>query len=463
MSFPFKIFLLVKICILPFIAAGQTEPGPVGGYALLDTFIEYNARIPLNEPGGSVELRGIVEPDGSVSSLEIARSQNAVLDKEALRLMSLFKGWKPGEGPGQPARRPFNYTVHFRERKDRNYQNAFGAFEFFFDKAGERIAKPDDYCIRVIVPADSYGVPRKGNIEMSTLLNGKWVVFELGEVRYERVTEGLSSHLKSAGLDIFEVILNSNIYKTGLPRLYVTSDGQVVYSSGKRTEYKWYADGLLQSVVEREVDGGETEHQWYRGGLIKAKWTKEVAGRNVMVDRILMAYDSIGTPLLDNASGYLNNQEVEKGEGMFAEGYKSGLWKEYDKEGNLLYEEEYKKGILQKGVSYKEGKKYPYKVYRVLPEFKGGAPAMYSFLVQNTRYPADAARSNIQGKVMVSFVVTVTGEVEEVKTNSELGYGLEEAAINVVREMSGKWKPGTHRGLPARVRFTVPVNFALAP
>jgi len=94
------------------------------------------------------------------------------------------------------------------------------------------------------------------------------------------------------------------------------------------------------------------------------------------------------------------------------------------------------------------------------PEFPGGMQKFYAFLTENIKYPADARRDNIQGRVAVSFVVETDGSLSDVKAPRAISPSLGEEAVRVVSQ-SPKWKPGIQNGRPVRVFYTVPVNFDL--
>ncbi|MPR33444.1 energy transducer TonB [Salmonirosea aquatica] len=103
------------------------------------------------------------------------------------------------------------------------------------------------------------------------------------------------------------------------------------------------------------------------------------------------------------------------------------------------------------------------KVYTLVdeqPEFPGGFQSMYEFLGNNILYPEQARKANVQGKVFLSFVVSSTGEIRDVKVLKGVGYGLDEEAERVVKKMP-KWQPGREDGKEVAVRYNLPVVFQL--
>ncbi len=94
------------------------------------------------------------------------------------------------------------------------------------------------------------------------------------------------------------------------------------------------------------------------------------------------------------------------------------------------------------------------------PEFPGGMPAFYKFVGDNMKYPAQARRMGIEGRVFVQFVVDKDGTVTEVTSVKGIGAGCDEEAERVLR-MSPKFKPGKQRGRAVKVRMVLPIIFKL--
>lgn len=94
------------------------------------------------------------------------------------------------------------------------------------------------------------------------------------------------------------------------------------------------------------------------------------------------------------------------------------------------------------------------------PEFPGGMPAFYKFVGDNMKYPAQARRMGIEGRVFVQFVVDKDGTVTEVKAVKGIGAGCDEEAERVLRQ-SPKFKPGKQRGRAVKVRMVLPIIFKL--
>jgi protein TonB len=95
------------------------------------------------------------------------------------------------------------------------------------------------------------------------------------------------------------------------------------------------------------------------------------------------------------------------------------------------------------------------------PNFPGGDGAFGKYLQKNMRYPAIARENNVQGRVVLTFVVERDGSLTDIKVLRSLGSGTDEEAVRVLKA-SPKWKPGIQNGRPVRVQYSIPVNFTLA-
>jgi TonB family protein len=100
-------------------------------------------------------------------------------------------------------------------------------------------------------------------------------------------------------------------------------------------------------------------------------------------------------------------------------------------------------------------------VVEEMPSFQGkGGEGFREYLAQNIRYPEDAKKNIIQGKVFVQFTVNKKGEVVDVIVVRGVSPSLDAEAVRVVQS-SPLWEPGKQKGKPVDVNFTFPINFTL--
>lgn len=99
-------------------------------------------------------------------------------------------------------------------------------------------------------------------------------------------------------------------------------------------------------------------------------------------------------------------------------------------------------------------------VVEVMPQFPGGQIAMMKYIMENMKYPEQAMKEGIQGRVTVRFIVEKDGSISDVKPVLSVHPLLNKEAVRVVESMP-KWTPGKQNGKPVRVRFNLPVMFKL--
>jgi periplasmic protein TonB len=110
-----------------------------------------------------------------------------------------------------------------------------------------------------------------------------------------------------------------------------------------------------------------------------------------------------------------------------------------------------------------EEKEDPDQIFLVVEETAaptGGMPAFYEFVGKKLKYPAQARRMGIEGKVFVEFVIERDGTITDVKAIKGIGAGCDEEAVRVLQS-APKWKPGKQRGKPVRQRMVLPIAFKL--
>ncbi|XZF15846.1 TonB family protein [Chitinophagaceae bacterium MMS25-I14] len=95
-----------------------------------------------------------------------------------------------------------------------------------------------------------------------------------------------------------------------------------------------------------------------------------------------------------------------------------------------------------------------------MPEYPGSPDALIGFLTSNIRYPDSARKHNIEGRVVIRFVVEKDGGISDATVIKGVHPVLDAEALRVVNSMP-KWKPGVNKGKPVPVYFFLPVTFKL--
>ncbi len=95
-----------------------------------------------------------------------------------------------------------------------------------------------------------------------------------------------------------------------------------------------------------------------------------------------------------------------------------------------------------------------------IPEYPGGMEALMRYLSMNIRYPEEAMKADIQGRVIVKFVVNQDGSVSDAEVVRGVDESLDKEALRIVSTLP-KWTPGTVNGKPVDCYFNLPINFKL--
>ena len=101
-----------------------------------------------------------------------------------------------------------------------------------------------------------------------------------------------------------------------------------------------------------------------------------------------------------------------------------------------------------------------FEVVEQMPSFPGGYAALMQWLGSNMKYPTIAAENNVQGRVIVQFVVEKDGSITDVHVAKSVDPSLDKEASRVVKAMP-KWQPAVYNGKPCNVHYSLPVSFKL--
>ena len=245
----------------------------------------------------------------------------------------------------------------------------------------------------------------------------------------------------------------------------------ISYDNGDSLFYGNYANGKLDGYCTAKYSDSETFYTctYDNGKLtnykefnnkIKDKTSKVTNGKGTVYNyiwvkgkRTISSQNNFTNGLLDGTQTSYNSDTITE-----QKIYNMGVFKEYTKHSGKLplttkkNEVEYfspQYFILDTSKSIKA--KYPY-----------GTAGLNKFLAENVTYPSIAIENDIQGEVIVIFVVSEEGEVEDAQIlGSKKGFGLDEESIRIIELMSGQWVPASQFGFPVKIRFKLPIKFQL--
>lgn len=231
----------------------------------------------------------------------------------------------------------------------------------------------------------------------------------------------------------------------------------VTYEKGQKKGMAFYF--FNNGAVKKQVD--------YLGDPLNDKLPfSNVEGKIADRDnKLIYQADSLGKVYVKDGTGHLIEtskigDDVLIEEGDYKDGFKEGVWKGSFSSGKSSYEETYQLNKLISGINTADGKVYNYTILMLAPQFKGGVNQFYKYIGNAIRYPADAVRNNITGKVTLSFVIQKDGSVTDILVTKSVHPSIDNEAIRVIKG-SPKWIPAVERGLPVRVKYTIPIKFNL--
>jgi TonB family protein len=119
--------------------------------------------------------------------------------------------------------------------------------------------------------------------------------------------------------------------------------------------------------------------------------------------------------------------------------------------------------LVSAGQTVKIGDDTVQKVFQVvdqMPQYPGGDEAMMKFVRSHIAYPDSAVNNDIQGRVVVKFIVEEDGSISNIGIAKSVEASLDAEAIRVVK-LFPLFKPGKQLGKTVRVQFVLPVLFTL--
>jgi TonB family protein len=102
----------------------------------------------------------------------------------------------------------------------------------------------------------------------------------------------------------------------------------------------------------------------------------------------------------------------------------------------------------------------PFITVERMPGYPGGERDLKKFIRTNLKYPADAIKNNIQGRVIVRFIVDETGKIKNAEIVKGIHSSCDAEALRVIKNMPD-WIPGKQDGKNVPVYFNMPIQFKM--
>ena len=293
--------------------------------------------------------------------------------------------------------------------------------------------------------------------------------------------------------------------------------GKVVdyYSTGKTYMVGFYQNGKKHgSFTFYHSNGNIASKGNYREDMRVGTWQtfyptnvpRDEIDFSVEPPRALFLRDSTGRKLLNYGNGIWKEEYWESGkkyiiQGSYSNDLKEGEWTCKTSTGELVYLELFRHGRFVMGLNgknetynksseawfmepysiaateffIKEWKKdnEEHKLNPILnsettdneltahPE--GGLENLYKEIAPLIKYPAQARRMQVEGRVFLEFIVEKDGSISEIKVVRGIGAGCDEEAIRVLKAASEKvkWIPASHKGISVRSKYNMALLFRL--
>lgn len=461
----------------------ETMPEFPGGTRALLDWLDKNIVYPdfclKNKIQGRVMVSFVVDKDGSILSPEVLKGIFASLDKEAVRLVSSMPKWKPGKVKNEPVKVRYTIPVNFRlpDTNSSNSDNTTSNPEGQTAKGGETM-------VFTIVEDD---IPSKSE-DLADIPIHEIIVIEddkpyedncvdLGlEVLWGTCNIGANSPEESGNYYAFGEIEPKESYGWNNYKWCEGSETTLTRYNGD--PQRGTVDNPNRLKSEDDVASstfGElwhipTESEWKE--LIECcTWTLVTgeSGYGYKVTSKLPGYTdkSIYLP----ASGVRNGTNLTGLSNGFywssttgsqsAQGGSKAMILAFTNSAKTMAMSGYMNGLTVRPVRERNEDDEPlFIIVEKVPEFPGGSEALLQFLRMNVKYPASCREKNIQGRVIVSFVVDKDGSISQIEVEKSVHPLLDAEAIRVISIMP-KWNPGTQRGKPVRVKYSVPITFRL--
>jgi TonB family protein len=95
-----------------------------------------------------------------------------------------------------------------------------------------------------------------------------------------------------------------------------------------------------------------------------------------------------------------------------------------------------------------------------MPEFPGGKEGFRKYFLDNLKYPDKAKEDNVDGKVLLNFIIERDGSLSNIKIIRHLSSETDEEALRVMNNCP-KWIPGNQNGKPVRVAYSLSIPFPI--
>ena len=423
--------------------------------------VKYPAKAVKKSIQGRVVTSFVIAEDGSLTDVAIVQSPDELLSKEALRVLESSPKWKPGMTKGKPT--PVKYTcpVDFRLDADGNVE----FIDLTSKGASFRGGSPQDFRQwvqeRIEYPQDALKEGVQGRVILSFVIrtDGTLTDIEVAKSPDPRLSAEAVRIVESSPADAWTPAL-----KEGKPidrKIHIPVEFRLPGSDADQPFV------IVEKMPTFRKGNLDTFRKWVQGEI---KYPAEAVQKNiqgrVVVSFVVEPDGSLGDIQLLQAPDKLLADEARR----VIETSPAGDWSPGMQRGEKVrvkytlpvdFRLPDGNGKLP-GPTAPDGDE-PFLIAETMPTFQSGDINNFRKWVQmQVRYPAEAMKNNIQGRVITSFVIERDGSISNIQVLQAPDKLLADEARRVIETSpAGAWSPGRQRGQAVRVKFTIPVDFLI--
>jgi len=217
-------------------------------------------------------------------------------------------------------------------------------------------------------------------------------------------------------------------------------------ADGKRAFYDYYINGKIQSTGSYQTAKEEVKEGTFTYYSEEGVKTKIIGYRNGNKNGLYRSF--------------FDDKQV-KLEANYVDGKKDGIWKWYHKNGQPCSVETYENDEMQSAVYFDEsGNEMEYTEPVTRPTYGGSDEALLAYIEENFSYPAEARAHNIEGTVVLKFLVDQNGFTSNHEVERSVHEWLDNEALRILSTMK-QWTPGKAHNQSAKFEYRLPINFNL--
>ena len=154
---------------------------------------------------------------------------------------------------------------------------------------------------------------------------------------------------------------------------------------------------------------------------------------------------------------YYKSHLIEKGQ--YKNGIRSGTWTFYNLNNFFEFQYDFTRDTLLRisGNKYYDRRKY------IPPIFLGSPLIPYIHILKAIGYPSDTYQNKIQGKVILTLIISETGDIVNSFISESLDETTDAVVLNTVQGFpkSWKWLPARREGVKVESNYNITVIFDL--